>query len=42
MYGAKEGRAEGGGVKQAKIGRNDPCQCGNKRKFKVCCGKGGV
>lgn len=25
--------------KQKKIGRNDPCQCGSKRKFKACCGK---
>ena len=22
-----------------KIGRNDPCICGNGRKFKKCCGK---
>ena len=22
-----------------KIGRNDPCFCGNGRKFKKCCGK---
>ena len=22
-----------------KIGRNDPCICGTKRKFKKCCGK---
>lgn len=22
-----------------KIGRNDPCICGSKRKYKVCCGK---
>ena len=22
-----------------KIGRNDPCICGNGRKFKRCCGK---
>ena len=22
-----------------KIGRNDPCICGNGRKFKTCCGK---
>jgi len=24
---------------QPKIGRNDPCPCGNGRKFKKCCGK---
>ncbi|MDG1474802.1 MAG: SEC-C metal-binding domain-containing protein [Porticoccaceae bacterium] len=23
----------------AKIGRNDPCPCGNGRKFKKCCGQ---
>jgi uncharacterized protein YecA (UPF0149 family) len=23
-----------------KIGRNDPCICGNGRKYKKCCGKG--
>ena len=22
-----------------KVGRNDPCICGNGRKFKQCCGK---
>lgn len=22
-----------------KIGRNDPCVCGNGRKYKKCCGK---
>jgi hypothetical protein len=22
-----------------KVGRNDPCICGNGRKFKKCCGK---
>ncbi|WP_082305885.1 MULTISPECIES: SEC-C metal-binding domain-containing protein [unclassified Pseudoalteromonas] len=22
-----------------KIGRNDPCICGNGRKYKKCCGK---
>jgi uncharacterized protein YecA (UPF0149 family) len=22
-----------------KIGRNDPCSCGSKKKFKKCCGK---
>ncbi|HAZ79079.1 MAG TPA: hypothetical protein DCX08_04020 [Porticoccaceae bacterium] len=25
----------------AKIGRNDPCPCGNGRKFKKCCGQQG-
>ena len=22
-----------------KVGRNDPCICGSKKKYKVCCGK---
>ncbi|MCQ3830292.1 SEC-C domain-containing protein [Microbulbifer elongatus] len=22
-----------------KVGRNDPCPCGNGKKFKKCCGK---
>ena len=28
-------------VKRAapKVGRNDPCPCGNGRKYKKCCGK---
>lgn len=24
---------------EQKVGRNDPCPCGNGRKFKKCCGK---
>lgn len=27
--------------KTAKIGRNDPCPCGSKKKYKRCCGKTG-
>ena len=27
-------------VREAKIGRNDPCPCGSGRKYKKCCGKG--
>lgn len=27
------------GVKQEKIGRNDPCTCGSGKKYKKCCGK---
>ena len=23
-----------------KIGRNDPCPCGSKKKYKYCCGEG--
>lgn len=26
----------------AKVGRNDPCPCGSGRKYKHCCGAGGV
>ena len=25
--------------KGPKVGRNDPCPCGSKQKFKKCCGK---
>ncbi|MBJ78879.1 MAG: YchJ family metal-binding protein [Nitrospinaceae bacterium] len=24
---------------QPKVGRNDPCSCGSKKKYKKCCGK---
>jgi len=24
---------------EAKVGRNDPCPCGNGKKFKKCCGR---
>ncbi|TVY36492.1 Protein translocase subunit SecA, partial [Lachnellula cervina] len=27
------------GLGGKKIGRNDPCRCGSKKKFKACCGK---
>ncbi len=26
-------------VKEAKIGRNEPCPCGSGKKYKFCCGK---
>jgi len=26
-------------AKAKKVGRNDPCSCGSKKKYKVCCGK---
>ena len=26
-------------VKEAKVGRNDPCPCGSGKKYKNCCGK---
>lgn len=26
-------------VKDAKIGRNDPCPCGSGKKYKFCCGR---
>lgn len=31
---------EGNGtpIKAVKIGRNDPCQCGSRKKAKNCCG----
>ncbi|MDD5604257.1 MAG: SEC-C metal-binding domain-containing protein, partial [Eubacteriales bacterium] len=25
-------------VKNAKVGRNDPCPCGSGKKYKKCCG----
>jgi uncharacterized protein len=28
-----------GGKKPAKIGRNDPCPCGSRKKYKQCCGR---
>ena len=40
-----EKRLESGETKKAtvtehrRIGRNDPCPCGSKEKFKKCCGK---
>lgn len=36
---ARTSAAVGTIPKQAKIGRNDPCRCGSKKKFKACCGK---
>jgi preprotein translocase subunit SecA len=27
---------------EPKVGRNEPCPCGSGRKFKDCCGKGGM
>jgi preprotein translocase subunit SecA len=42
---ALEARLESGETQQAtvtehrRIGRNDPCPCGSKEKFKKCCGK---
>jgi len=26
-------------VKEAKVGRNDPCPCGSGKKYKKCCGR---
>ena len=26
-------------VNEVKIGRNDPCLCGSKKKYKKCCGR---
>ncbi|MEA1649028.1 MULTISPECIES: SEC-C metal-binding domain-containing protein [Nitrospirillum] len=25
-------------MRQAKVGRNDPCPCGSGKKYKRCCG----
>jgi hypothetical protein len=35
------GAQPGGGRKEAKVGRNDPCPCGSGKKFKKCCGAAG-
>ncbi|MEG0214673.1 MAG: SEC-C metal-binding domain-containing protein [Hungatella sp.] len=35
----KTQRASGTVVKEAKVGRNDPCPCGSGLKYKKCCGK---
>ena len=26
-------------VRRVKVGRNEPCPCGSRRKFKKCCGR---
>lgn len=26
------------GIRQPKVGRNDPCPCGSGKKYKKCCG----
>ena len=36
---AKEYRKSNIFVREAKIGRNDPCPCGSGKKYKACCGK---
>lgn len=33
-----DGRKRTPVVKQNKVGRNDPCPCGSRKKFKKCCG----
>ena len=33
------GGGEGPGIKNEKIGRNDPCYCGSGKKYKKCHGK---
>ena len=35
----KEQKKSGTVVKGRKIGRNEPCPCGSKKKYKNCCGK---
>ena len=37
--GSLDSAARGPIVKNATVGRNDPCPCGSGRKFKNCCGK---
>ena len=32
-------KASGSGAAHEKLGRNDPCWCGSKRKFKQCHGR---
>jgi SWIM/SEC-C metal-binding protein len=29
-------------VKTEKVSRNDPCPCGSGKKYKKCCGAGGI
>jgi SWIM/SEC-C metal-binding protein len=29
-------------VQSEKVGRNDPCPCGSGKKYKKCCGAGGM
>ena len=29
-------------VATTKVGRNEPCSCGSGKKYKKCCGSGGV
>ena len=36
---AKEYRQSTIFVREAKVGRNDPCPCGSGKKYKACCGK---
>ena len=36
---AKEYRQSNIFVREAKVGRNDPCPCGSGKKYKACCGK---
>lgn len=35
----KKQKASGTIVKEAKVGRNDPCPCGSGKKYKKCCGR---
>ena len=34
----KEQRLSGTVIKEAEVGRNEPCPCGSGKKFKKCCG----
>jgi tetratricopeptide (TPR) repeat protein len=35
---ARSASSPGANARRVKVGRNDPCPCGSKKKFKKCCG----
>jgi len=37
--GKSENKSDGPIKNENKVGRNDPCPCGSKKKYKKCCGK---
>jgi hypothetical protein len=39
LLGRVFGAAPSSGGTAVRVGRNDPCPCGSRKKFKVCCGK---
>jgi uncharacterized protein YecA (UPF0149 family) len=38
FIGGEANPADSTPVRNAKVGRNDPCPCGSGKKFKKCCG----